>query len=250
MAVYGKKLLDMSGNVILPKTRSSLVYMDETNDTVQETIEDILTKVPGNLNFMPASPSPDLLDNLSPGVYTITIQTDKAEALGIGDGTQGFYGVLAQGNYALIGSNEKFIRQVIITYDGVIASRSKSRSAAWSVWTVSQLMPKTGGVFSTNKSGGPIVTIHSSGNEASVTYERESDGDSAGWTVGQGCASAGKKFCIYSHQNSANILTIDPDSTSITTISKNRSTWALRNSIITASSWSPVASDSIWFIRG
>ena len=33
MAVYGKKLLDMSGNVILPKTRSSLVYMDENNAT-------------------------------------------------------------------------------------------------------------------------------------------------------------------------------------------------------------------------
>ena len=45
MAVYGKKLLDMSGNVILPKTRSSLVYMDENNDTVQETIEDILKKI-------------------------------------------------------------------------------------------------------------------------------------------------------------------------------------------------------------
>ena len=45
MAVYGKKLLDMSGNVILPKTRSSLVYMDENNATVQETIEDILKKI-------------------------------------------------------------------------------------------------------------------------------------------------------------------------------------------------------------
>lgn len=36
MATYGKKLLD--GNVILPKTRSSLVYMDD-NSTVEDTIK-------------------------------------------------------------------------------------------------------------------------------------------------------------------------------------------------------------------
>ena len=226
-----------------------LVYMDENNATVQETIESILTKVPGNLDFMASSPSPDLLDNLSPGVYTITINEDKAEALSIGDGTRGFYGVLTQGNYALINASEKFIRQVIITYDGVIASRSKTGSNAWSVWTVWELMPKSGGIFSANISGGSVVTIDSTGNEASIKYQKNSDGNSA-WTVGQGCAQTGKKFCIYSHQNDTNILTIDPDSTSITTLSKNRSTWALRNSIITASSWSPVASDSIWFIRG
>ena len=34
MATYGKKLLDSEGNVILPKTRSSLVYMDD-NSTVK-----------------------------------------------------------------------------------------------------------------------------------------------------------------------------------------------------------------------
>ena len=41
MATYGKKLLDMNGNVILPKTRSSLVYMDD-NETVEDTINKIL----------------------------------------------------------------------------------------------------------------------------------------------------------------------------------------------------------------
>ena len=34
MATYGKKLLDNSGNVILPKTRSSLVYMDDNTEEI------------------------------------------------------------------------------------------------------------------------------------------------------------------------------------------------------------------------
>ena len=38
MATYGKKLLDGNGNVILPKTRSSLVYMDD-NSTVEDKIK-------------------------------------------------------------------------------------------------------------------------------------------------------------------------------------------------------------------
>ena len=249
MAVYGKKLLDMSGNVILPKTRSSLVYMDETNDTVQETIEDILTKVPGNLNFMPASPSPDLLDNLSPGVYTITLQTDKAEALGIGDGTRGFYGVLTQGNYALINASEKFIRQVIITYDGVIASRSKTGSNAWSVWTVEPLMTRKGGVFSTNASTGPILTLDSTGNESSITYKRSSDGND-GWTLGEGVGGTNKKFCLHSHHNAMNLFEVDPSSKTIHVADTNNTAWCIRNAIITASSWSPVSSNKLWFIRG
>ena len=41
MATYGKKLLDVNGNIILPKTRSSLVYMDD-NSTVEDTIKYIL----------------------------------------------------------------------------------------------------------------------------------------------------------------------------------------------------------------
>ena len=41
MATYGKKLLDGEGNIILPKTRSSLVYMDD-NSTVEDTIKKIL----------------------------------------------------------------------------------------------------------------------------------------------------------------------------------------------------------------
>ena len=41
MATYGKKLLDVNGNIILPKTRSSLVYMDD-NSTVEDTIKKIL----------------------------------------------------------------------------------------------------------------------------------------------------------------------------------------------------------------
>ena len=41
MATYGKKLLDSNNNVILPKTRSSLVYMDN-DDTVEDTISSIL----------------------------------------------------------------------------------------------------------------------------------------------------------------------------------------------------------------
>ena len=41
MATYGKKLLDSNNNVILPKTRSSLVYMDN-NETVEDEIGKIL----------------------------------------------------------------------------------------------------------------------------------------------------------------------------------------------------------------
>ena len=42
MATYGKKLLDSEGNIILPKTRSSLVYMDD-NETLENTIKKILS---------------------------------------------------------------------------------------------------------------------------------------------------------------------------------------------------------------
>ena len=51
MATYGKKLLDGEGNIILPKTRSSLVYMDD-NSTVEDTIKKILngTTVVGKAN--------------------------------------------------------------------------------------------------------------------------------------------------------------------------------------------------------
>ena len=42
MATYGKKLLDSNNNVILPKTRSSLVYMNN-NETVEDTIKKILS---------------------------------------------------------------------------------------------------------------------------------------------------------------------------------------------------------------
>ena len=42
MATYGKKLLDVNGNVILPKTRSSLVYMNN-NETVEDTISKIIS---------------------------------------------------------------------------------------------------------------------------------------------------------------------------------------------------------------
>ena len=44
MATYGKKLLDVNGNVILPKTRSSLVYMDD-NETVEDKISSILSEI-------------------------------------------------------------------------------------------------------------------------------------------------------------------------------------------------------------
>ena len=47
MATYGKKLLDVNGNVILPKTRSSLVYMDD-NSTVENKINGILNSVNSN----------------------------------------------------------------------------------------------------------------------------------------------------------------------------------------------------------
>ena len=40
MATYGKSLLDINGNVILPKTRSILVYMSD-NTTLEETINRI-----------------------------------------------------------------------------------------------------------------------------------------------------------------------------------------------------------------
>ena len=42
MATYGKKLLDNNNNVILPKTRSNLVYMDN-NETVEDTINKIIS---------------------------------------------------------------------------------------------------------------------------------------------------------------------------------------------------------------
>ena len=41
MATYGKKLLDSNNNVILPKTRSTLVYMNN-NETVEDEIGKIL----------------------------------------------------------------------------------------------------------------------------------------------------------------------------------------------------------------
>ena len=44
MATYGKKLLDGEGNIILPKTRSSLVYMDD-NSTVENKISSILSEI-------------------------------------------------------------------------------------------------------------------------------------------------------------------------------------------------------------
>ena len=44
MATYGKKLLDSEGNIILPKTRSSLVYMDD-NSTVEDKISSILSEI-------------------------------------------------------------------------------------------------------------------------------------------------------------------------------------------------------------
>ena len=44
MPTYGKKLLDVNGNIILPKTRSSLVYMDD-NETVEDTISSILSEI-------------------------------------------------------------------------------------------------------------------------------------------------------------------------------------------------------------
>ena len=49
MATYGKKLLDINGNVILPKTRSSLVYMDN-NETVEDKIGKILESITANGN--------------------------------------------------------------------------------------------------------------------------------------------------------------------------------------------------------
>ena len=42
MATYGRKLVDVNGNVILPKTRSSLVYMNN-NETVEDTISKIIS---------------------------------------------------------------------------------------------------------------------------------------------------------------------------------------------------------------
>ena len=52
MATYGKKLLDSEGNIILPKTRSSLVYMDD-NSTVEDTINKIIngTTVVGKATY-------------------------------------------------------------------------------------------------------------------------------------------------------------------------------------------------------
>ena len=44
MATYGKKLLDSNNNVILPKTRSNLVYMNN-NETVEDEINGILTSI-------------------------------------------------------------------------------------------------------------------------------------------------------------------------------------------------------------
>ena len=52
MATYGKKLLDLSGNIILPKTRSSLVYMDD-NTTVESKIGAVKSLIT----------NPNLLDN-------------------------------------------------------------------------------------------------------------------------------------------------------------------------------------------
>ena len=64
MATYGKKLLDINGNIILPKTRSSLVYMDD-NSTVEDKISSILngTTVVGKANLLSSLSDPVWVTN-------------------------------------------------------------------------------------------------------------------------------------------------------------------------------------------
>ena len=69
MATYGKKLLDVSGNVILPKSRSTLVYMND-NTTVESavstlksnytTMNSTLTNVKNRVEYLYGE---NLLDN-------------------------------------------------------------------------------------------------------------------------------------------------------------------------------------------
>ena len=85
MATYGKKLLDSNNNVILPKTRSSLVYMDD-NSTVEDEIEKLKSFLPpiGDimLSFVKISyessdvnsktyPYVNIDDDLNPSIYPI-----------------------------------------------------------------------------------------------------------------------------------------------------------------------------------
>ena len=81
MATYGKKLLDSNNNVILPKTRSSLVYMDD-NSTVEDTIGSVNNDINNIKTMVPyyqvndGISYKDLNEIVEPGVYTLSFWGD------------------------------------------------------------------------------------------------------------------------------------------------------------------------------
>ena len=221
MATYGKKLLDSEGNIILPKTRSSLVYMDD-NETLENTIKKILS---GETTVGKA------IDCSSAGnLRMYNTETDQTSYVGLSSED-------SAGNLCFFWDSTNSKTVLVQGYDNTART------------TANNAMPKTGGTFSNNVSSSSVIVINSTGNEASIRYNRSSDGNN-GWALGEGCANAGKKFCLFSFASGVNIIEVDPSTNSIHSADTNRATWCLRNSIVTNSGWAAVASNALWFIRG
>ena len=78
MAVYGKKLLDIEGNTILPKTRASVVYTSD-DETVEKKISEIID---GTIQVGSASKALYICDAVDPSkTYIITVNGDDPNTL-------------------------------------------------------------------------------------------------------------------------------------------------------------------------
>ena len=129
MATYGKKLLDSEGNIILPKTRSSLVYMDD-NSTVEDKIEKVIKNIP--YNGIIANKSKDIDNIASPGIYHIGMDNG---GLTTGLPVDFFYGILIVSKKM---ENLNIISQILKMDSGDCWLRSGSisgTSISWESWS-------------------------------------------------------------------------------------------------------------------
>ena len=140
MATYGKKLLDVNGNVILPKTRSSLVYMDN-NETVEDTIKNILSEITKIKDGTTTTNASKILGEqasmANPAHNCFYLAATDTSGLNVKDGARSYYS-------SLFAKNDWSGRQIDTTY-----------------------MPKSGGIFTgrvTFNGGASIAQDKSAGS--------------------------------------------------------------------------------------
>ena len=134
MATYGKKLLDVNGNVILPKTRSSLVYMDN-NETVEDTIKNILSEITKIKDGTTTTNASKILGEqasmANPAHNCFYLAATDTSGLNVKDGARSYYS-------SLFAKNDWSGRQIDTTYmpksggnfTGAIVCHSDSYTAA------------------------------------------------------------------------------------------------------------------------